>query len=219
MSRRYPLLFAVLVACTAHGPNEPSAERAAAAYLAIHNDWDEETARAMWGDKADHFHESIEWLRAQVGTCTGYSPMHVTNELQTRFVFDCQRGQIEFEPRVDEKTGKINRSRLGVRGVEPPAHVRQMAEQLVALANGEPAIEPVITGKLDQTEVRAVLDMIAERGPCRIDRVHLGGERGARYVLECAEGSTTMLVDLDDNGALRRFAAEKGAADKWRRQG
>jgi hypothetical protein len=219
MRRRYPLLFALLVACTAHGPNEPSAERAAEVYLAVHNDWDEETARALWGAKTDQVHGSIEWLAAQVGSCTGYSPMHVKNELQTRFVFDCRRGQIEFEPRIDESTGELDRWWLGARGVEPPAHVRQTAENLVALANGEPAIEPTITGKLDQKKVRAVLDSIAERGPCRIDRVHLGSARGARFVLECAEGSMEMLVDLDDDGALRRFAADKGAADTWREQG
>jgi hypothetical protein len=220
MRRRYPLLLVLVVACTSHGSNEPpSAERAAAVYLAVHNEWDEEAARALWGPMTERVHGSIDWLRAQVGSCTDFSPIHAKSELQARFVFECERGQIEFEPRVDKYTGELQHYFLGARGVEPPAHVRQTAEQLVALANGKPAIQPTTTEKFDQTEVRAVLDTISAQGPCRIDRIHLASGRGARFVLECAEGSMAMLVDLDHHGAIRRFAADKGAPDTWREQG
>lgn len=195
---------------------EPSAEQAAANYLAVHNDRDPEAARALWGPKALQHDPILEWFREQVGSCSDFSPMHVTDDLHTRFVFDCERGQLEVDLRVDETTGEVERGLYGARGIEPPAHVRETAEQLVALANGDPATEPTLAATLDQDDMREQLELISAQGRCRIDRVHLGTARGARFVLECTNGSLTMLVDLDRAGALRRFGSTKGAADKWR---
>jgi hypothetical protein len=220
MKRGYLLLCTslVAVACSSHGVSKPSAERAAAMYLEIHNDRDHEAARALWGADADALEESVEWLRIQVGSCTDFSPMRVTNDLHTRYVFECDRGQIELELRVDEVTGVAVHTLIGARGVEPSAEVRETAEQLVALANGEPTIEPEIFASLDEDEMRTHLVTISEKGWCRIDRVHLGNARGARFVLECSEGNVTLLVDLNRAGALRRFSASNGAADTWRNQ-
>ena len=71
---------------------------------------------------------------------------------------------------------------------------------------------------IDVPDMRAQLDVISAQGRCRIERVHLGTARGGRFVLECANGSRTMLVDLDRQGALRRFGSTKGASDTWRDQ-
>jgi hypothetical protein len=205
-----------IAACTSHGVHESSAERAAATYLSIHNDGDHEAARALWGDKVVDLEPLTEWFRAQVGTCSDFSPMHLTNDLHGRFVFECERGQIELELRLDAATGVSKRTLIGARGAEPPAHVRRVAEQLVALANGEQATVPPLAARLDRADLQAQLDVIAAQGQCTIDRVHLGNGRGARFVLECANGSRTMLVDLDRHGALRRFSSSEGAADTWR---
>lgn len=203
-------------ACTSHRSHEPSAEQAAANYLAVHNDHDREAARELWGETVDETEPLVEWFRAQVGACRDFSPMRVTDHLHARFVFDCEHGQLEVELRVDETTGAVERTLFGARGVEPPAHVRAMAEQLVALANGESATLPPLAASLDHAQVQKQLDRISVQGRCRIDRVHLGTRRGARFVLECTHGSRTMLVDLNDEGALRRFGSGSGAADAWR---
>jgi hypothetical protein len=216
--RRVALLahLVTVAACTSHGLHESSAERAAATYLTIHNDADHEAARALWGDKVDDLEPLTEWFRAQVGPCSDFSPMHVTSDLDARFVFECERGQLELEVRLDAATGVSTRTLIGARGVEPPAHVRRAAEQLVTLANGEPATVPPLAARLDRADLQAQLDVISGQGRCTIDRVHLGNGRGARFVLECANGSRTMLVDLDRRGALRRFSSVEGAADTWR---
>jgi hypothetical protein len=219
MRRGYVLFCAAavaLAACSSHGQHESSAERAAATYLTIHNERDHEAARALWGDKVIDLEPLTEWFRAQVGSCSDFSPMHVTSDLDARFVFECERGQIELELRLDAATGVSKRTLIGARGVEPPAHVRGVAEQLVALANGEPATVPTLAARLDRTDLQAQVDVISTQGRCTIDRVHLGNGRGARFVLECANGSRTMLVDLDRHGALRRFSSSEGAADTWR---
>jgi hypothetical protein len=221
MRRGYLLLCAplVAVACTNHAPPpEPSAERAAASYLAFHNDGDREAGRAVWGPEVDKFDPMMEWFRDQVGSCSGFSPMDVTDSLHARFVFECARGQLELYVGVEATTGEVEKLLIGARGVEPPAEVRATAEQLVALANSEPATQPSLAEHLDQAEVQAQFDVISALGRCTIDRVHLGSLRGARFVLECANGSTTMLVDLDRRGALRRFSFTKGAADTWRNE-
>jgi hypothetical protein len=223
MMRAYflPCVLLVAVACTAHDNTsdeapELSAERGAAAYLAFHNERDQEAGRVVWGPEVDKFEPMMAWFRDQVGSCSGFSPMDVTDELRTRFVFECERGQLELYVGVDAAKGEIERLLIGARGVEPPAEVREAAEQLVALANGDPATDFPLADSLDQAEMHKQLDVISALGRCAIDRVHLGSLRGARFVLECANGSTTVLVDLDRLGALRRFGFSEGAADTWR---
>lgn len=187
-------------------------------YLSLHNDWDDETARALWGPKVITMEELTTWFHDQVGPCNGFSPMEVENDLEARFVFECERGQLEIRFGVDGSTGEVEHLLAGARGINPPVHVRQAAEHLVALANGDPTFEPGIDSKLDTIDIQEVLAKIAARGPCKIDRVHLGSARGARFVLECDKGPMTLLVDLDAHGSLRRFSAVKGAADKWRNE-
>jgi hypothetical protein len=145
--------------------------------------------------------------------------MQVKDDLHTRFVFECERGQLELYVGIDAATGEVERTLIGARGVEPPAEVRETAEQLVALANGESATMPALAGDLDQAAVHKQFDEVSALGRCTIDRVHLGSLGGARFVLECANGSTTMTLGLNRQGALRRFFYTKGAADTWRALG
>lgn len=214
--RRLAMLPLLLAGCTTDTP-PPSAERAAAGYLAVHNDHERDVAHALWGEQADEIEPLIEWSRAQLGSCHGFEPMRINSQLDARYVFACERGQLEVQLRVDPETGVVRRTLFGARGVEPPPEVRRAAEQLVARANGEPAALPALAKRLKSSDVDAQLAVIAGHGQCEIDRVHLGNGRGARFILECTRGSATLTLDLTEHGTLRRFFVHDGAKDSWRR--
>jgi hypothetical protein len=212
---RLAITLILLAGCTAHAP--PSAEQAAAGYLAVHNDRDRDVARALWGERADEIEALIGWFRAQVGRCYGFEPMRIKNQLDARYVFACERGELEVQLRVDPETGAVRHTLFGARGVEPPAEVRRAVEQLIARANDESAALPALAKRLKLSDVETQLAAIARHGQCRIDRVHLGAGRGARFVLECTEGSATVTLDLTERGSVRRFFVHDGAQDTWRR--
>ncbi len=145
--------------------------------------------------------------------------MTVHDSLHARFVFNCRAGQLEIEFQIDKDTGAVGSLRAGARGINPPAPVRDMAEQLLAVSNGEPVAMPEFAVGFDGEEFDAEMDQLSTKGPCKVIRVHLGTARGGRFILDCANGPMTMLVDLNAEGSLRRFAANNGAADTWRTQG
>lgn len=187
--------------------------------MALHNQWDGEAAQSLWGPRAARYEPMLAWFRDQVGTCTKFSVMRRHDDLRARFAYECERGAMEVELEISDNTQRVKHTWFGARGVEPPADVRQMAEHVVALAEGAPGTEPMLTSRLPAKEFQAQLAALSRQGSCNIDRVHLGMLRGARFVLECTHGPMNLLVQLDDDGALERLGVNEGAADEWRMQG
>lgn len=136
--------------------------------------------------------ERMAWFRAAIGTCDGFELYRSHGPKQARFLYHCERGQLEARIGLGED-GRVKRLLTGARGVAPPERVRTAAERWLE----SPAAE-------------------AEAKGCRIDRVHLGSQSGALFVLVCPTGEKTLLMDLDHSDVPRRVWVVDDALDEWR---
>lgn len=175
-------------------------ELAARQLLGLHNGHDElaekfsTPGRAKSSKKrATALVERMEWFRAAVGFCSDYQLYRSFGPKRARFVFHCERGQLEALIGVDDD-GRVNELRTGARGVAPPERVWVAAERWLESPDAEVKAEG-----------------------CRLNRVHLGSVSGALFVLSCPEGEKTLIIDkLDRDGEPRRVVVIDHAMDEWR---
>lgn len=212
-------VLALALACSGSSAEGPSGEvlRVASDYLRVHNDDDAMVAQSLWGARTEEARERVAWFREQVGECHGMDTMRVVNEHQARFVYRCERGELEIGFRVGPDSGRVTGMWSGARGVEPAPQARRTLDHVVALASGEPVTggDLVLRGMGSQ-QLEAQLDALAGMGRCEIDRVHLGSNTGGLFVLACEQGSPTVVIDVDAVGAIERLKVFDHPLDAWR---
>ena len=220
-----PALALVAVGACTPEPEVRSADDAMMQVFEVYAHWDEARARLLWGDRAPVYAPRFAWFREQVGACTSAAPIRVVDPTKTRYVFDCERGQIELfvavrDGAIPEGKGVLEQTLSGVRGVDPPAAVTNMGEALlltIERPSGERAL-PELDGRAGERLAEAVAYLEAH-GPCHIDRVHLASDTGALFILACEDGESTMIVELDEQGELERLQINPKPLDTWRRTG
>jgi hypothetical protein len=136
--------------------------------------------------------ERMEWFRGAVGTCDRYERFETFGPKLVRFLYHCERGQLEALIGVDDN-GRVNELRTGARGIDPPMRVRQAANRWLESADADAAVKD-----------------------CHIDRVHLGSVSGALFVLSCPAGEKTLIFEIDREGEPRRMEIIDHAKDAWR---
>lgn len=159
--------------------------------------------------KTDGIAEMIDWFRLQVGDCTSHEAIHTGGAGQARFLYACERGELEVGFQSDrEQPEKLRRMRLGLRGVEPMDGVREAAAGAVSLITDwdRPRFEGLFAASWNADEMEIwFADVHAERGACRLGDVDLAGPRGALWFLDCEAGPALMKTTLDDDDRIRRF--------------
>ena len=183
-------IAALLVVVTSPRHEPDPLDEAARTLMELHNEGDESLTERF--DTGLPMLELTTWLHEQIGNCRDYELYRAIKPNRARFLYECERGQLEAEMRVDAK-GRVTKLRIGARGLEPPAEVRTAAKRWLASPEGR-----------------------AEAADCHIDRVDLGNSRGALFVLGCPTEEKTLLIDLDLEGDIRRLKVIDHATDEWR---
>lgn len=120
-------------------------------------------------------------------------------------------GEFEAEIELDPGSRKIRTMLVGAREKEPPAGVRAAAEAALGLARAwdRGRFEQVFDGSFTPEEVeRSLAEVRAAWGDCRIAGVDLASPTGALFKLGCERGERLMIVDVDEEGLIRRFAIQ-----------
>ncbi len=152
------------------------------------------------------------WFVDQVGACDPATPMFRRSALNARYLFPCERGEIEAELDLDAATGKIRKLHIGARGKAPPARVRQAADDALALMTrwDRDVFSRRFSSKFEIDEFAPFLAEFRDRwGACRIAAVDLGSRAGALYDLDCAGGRRLMIVGVREDGRISRFVLTK----------
>jgi hypothetical protein len=136
--------------------------------------------------------ERMAWFREAIGTCDRFEPYRSHGPKRARFLYHCERGQLEAFIRLDDH-GRVATLLTGARGVAPPAQVRAAAQRWLDSPAGEAAAKG-----------------------CRIDRVDLGSLSGALFVLVCPTGEKTLKLELDRHGEVRHASVSDEPLDEWR---
>lgn len=194
MKRSGLALVLLMTACASDPPveREPldDLDQAAHDLLEIHNG--EELFAVRFPKHGTGLAERMAWFREALGTCDRYELYRSHGPSRARFLYHCERGQLEALIRLGDD-GRVDRLLTGARGVAPPAAVRAAGERWL----DSPAAQ-------------------AEAKDCRIDRVDLGAVSGALFVLVCPSGEKTLKVELDRHGQPRHVSVIGEALDEWR---
>lgn len=187
----------------------PGQTRRAASFRKLYHHWDPawvaDNMRA--GAEPAMLEESLDWLRARLGDCGEPAPMRVGSG-QSRFLYPCERGELEVGFVEDDGSDRLRSLLLGARDVEPPAAVRRAAENALRLVD---AWDPERFGDsfadaFDAEEMEAFFAETREtRGPCTLEGVDLANPRGALWFIACAKGPALMKTDLGDDDRIRVF--------------
>lgn len=184
-------------------------ESAAHDLLALYRRWDDarHDARFAAGD-ADRLARRLAWFKDQLGECAPGEPLFRRSDLLGRYLYTCERGQLEAEFTLDATSSKVRKLYTGARDLQPPAPVLTAAGRaLDLLAAWDGDAFPHLFGPAFAAGPfeRFLADVRARWGACRIAGVDLASERGALLDLACERGDRLMILDLADDGRIARF--------------
>lgn len=186
-------------------------EAVARSFLSIYTNWDPGWVELHMRDGASAvaLEELLDWFQNELGPCTEPSSMTPDSALPSRFLYPCERGELEVGfVRNEDDPRRLATVRLGARNVEPPAPVREAALGALALMAtwDSQRFRALFSDDFDEEETRTFFsEVLAARGVCTLQEVDLANARGALWFIDCEHGPALMKTDLDDDDRIRLF--------------
>jgi hypothetical protein len=153
--------------------------------------------------------ERVEWFRQRLGECQPGQPASVADAEHARFIYTCERGQLEATFTLDARTLKIDGVAIGARDTEPEPAVLAAAQGVVALERAWDLelFRRTFGERHEPEKVRTFLaGVLANRGPCRLGEADRVSARGGLFALHCEQAERLLKVELDDDDRVGSYA-------------
>lgn len=181
-------------------------------FHALYGHWDQANYEALFAapspEQKNQLEERIEWFRNHLGDCGTGKPLTITDAESARFVYECEKGQLEAGFSLDPQTLRVAGVAIGARNLEPEKVVHEAALNFVSLLQewNLGLFELTFSKKYQPEQVRRFLeDVRSNRGICRLGESDLVSARGGLFALNCEQATRLLRIELDDNDQITQY--------------